>query len=259
MREIRLDKRIWISLCGLLLIGFLIWLFFSFIRPIQLEKEAALVELEYEQAQLAGVIEEAEEKPLEVIESSMMIQRKLPVRPLVDQLLLTFARAEGIADAYILSIDIQDEAEGVWFGETGETSIEVEQDQEQDNEPEELEDFIELEEEEEPVPSAPPEAASSLEGLEVIRFVLRVRTNEYAGLARFAEELDRNDRLMSIDSITYAAPSERVLVEDEQEALEFLMTVSAFYYPIDEPDLEQELPQVDYPRPANKSSPLYNQ
>jgi hypothetical protein len=47
--------------------------------------------------------------------------------------------------------------------------------------------------------------------------------------------------------------------KDEQEPLEFMMVVSAFYFPSDDEQLEEELPQVEYPKPANKSSPLYNQ
>ncbi|WP_368503653.1 hypothetical protein AB3N04_15935 [Alkalihalophilus sp. As8PL] len=258
MNEMMVNKKVWFMAGAFLLIGCLIWLFMSMVKPMQQERQEALEQLEYEQSQVAGIQQQVESQPMEIIESSMFAQRQLPVRPLVDQLLLTFARAEGIADVYILSIDVQDEVEDGFSTFSPSSTAEVEQEEQS---AEEVEDFIEVDpqEEVETEASEPVTSSAAIDDVEVIRFMIRMRTNEYTGLARFAEELDRNDRMLSIDSISYVAPKERVLVEDEQESLEFMMVVSAFYFPSDDEQLEEELPQVEYPKPANKSSPLYNQ
>jgi type IV pilus assembly protein PilO len=99
----------------------------------------------------------------------------------------------------------------------------------------------------------------SLEGLRTVRLHVKIQASDYKGLARFTEEIDRLDRIMNIDSISYISPTERMRVGDTVDPLEFRVVISAFYFPELAEGLQEETPLLDYPRPSGKRSPLYNE
>lgn len=158
------------------------------------------------------------------------MQQKLPVAPLVDQLLLDFQRVEALSDTYILSMDIdqslnpvpQEESESVVEGDEGIDGNQV-----------------------------------SIEGLKKITVYLSIRAKRYEDLFQFLVEMDRLSRIISIDSISFRGTDEQIMIDDYHESLEFFVTVSTYYFP-ELTELEGELPKVIHPKPSEKENPLYN-
>ncbi len=165
-----------------------------------------------------------EEETIE--EETTYLQRKLPVEPLLDQLLLDFQRVEALSNTYILSMDIDQNRDAV---------------------------LVETEE----VDENTSEGESS-ERLKQISAFLSVRANSYEDLFQFLAEIDRLPRIIAIDSISFIGTDEKVMIDDETDILEFLVTVSTYYYP-HLPQLKDELPKVIHPAPGERENPLYNQ
>ncbi len=64
---------------------------------------------------------------------------------------------------------------------------------------------------------------------------------------------------MNIDSISYVSPREQIRVKDAVDLFEFMIVLSAFYFPEVAEGLQEETPLIEYPRPGGKRSPLYNE
>ncbi|OIJ10273.1 hypothetical protein BKP35_14340 [Anaerobacillus arseniciselenatis] len=190
------------------------------------ERTNAENQLKTEKQMLQLLEERSFDDEEEVEEETTYLQRKLPVEPLVDQLLLDFQRVEALSNTYILSIDIDQNRDAV---------------------------FIETEEGDENTGEAAEDSAS----LKQITVNFSVRANSYEELFQFLSEIDRLPRIIGIDSISFIGTDERVMIDDETDILEFLVTVSAYYYP-HLPQLKDELPKVIHPAPRERENPLYN-
>lgn len=204
--------------------------YFSIIQPKQEMRANAESQLENEQKILELLEKNQHAKEERIIEQTTEMQQKLPIAPLIDQLLLDFQRVEALSDTYILQIDI---------------------DQNSDATPpdqEESEDVAEGDEEDQ----------DSIEGLKQITVYLSILAKTYEDLSRFLTEMDRLSRIISIDSISFRGNDERIMIDDYHENLEFGVTVSTYYFP-ELTGLEDELPKVIHPSPSGKINPLYNQ
>ncbi|KHF40945.1 hypothetical protein [Halalkalibacter okhensis] len=219
----------------------------SFIFPTQLERDQAEETLLVEQQILSELQTQAEERP-ETTQplSSQQLLKKLPVTSLVDQMLLAFSQAEGISNTYISLIEVDENGRSVLV--EGDPSNE----QESNN-------SIELvsgsNDEEVEAVSLP----VNIDGLQSVRFTLEIHADDYEGLALFIEEIDRMERLLNIDSISFIGPDEQVYVDESARPFDFRLVISAFYFPEASEELQQEQTLIDYPNPAGKRSPLYNE
>ncbi|WP_096202820.1 type 4a pilus biogenesis protein PilO [Bacillus sp. FJAT-45350] len=228
-----------------LLIASAFFFFSQYISPAMKEKEVLAAEVEFEKSQLAILRDQQRDTTTEAIETSIELQRKLPVKPLVDQFLLDISRAEGLSNSYILYIDISEGGElslrATEDGVEGETSTPVEQSEGEGGQETTQEQQVNVD----------------IEGLKQITLNLSVRANRYQDLAQFLRELDRLPRISSIDSVSFIGHDEQIMVDDVHDSLEFNVTVSTYFYP-ELLELGEEGPKVDYPRPSNKDNPLYS-
>ncbi len=257
MKLVWTRQHLLVALASLLMIfGFFTFLVVRLISPVQAERVQMERELADEQQRIHMLQQAEGNEQLERIESSVRLQQQLPVQPLMDQLLLALSRAEGISGTYITSIHVEEDNEASFL--TNDRELEQREEPEEDPLSSTLTEPT-VEEDEPSVPvTAVEELPTTVEGLKMIRFLVTVRTTSYEGLARFAEEIDKLERIMNIDMISYVSPEERVQVDDELNSLEFTIVVSAFYYP-ELAELEEESPTADYPNPASKRTPFYNE
>lgn len=189
---------------------------------------------------------EMEQKMLDVLEGNVpseeetiseqttQMQRKLPVKPLVDQLLLDFQKVEALSNTYIVNIDINQNLD---VSSQEEDVAEV-------NDTDETNDTTQ-------------EAIPMIEGLKQIQAYLSIRAKGYEDLFQFLAEIDQLPRIISIDSISFMGNDEKIMIDDEQETLEFSVTVSTYYYP-NLHELKDQHPKVIYPDPSEKENPFYN-
>jgi type IV pilus assembly protein PilO len=159
-------------------------------------------------------------------ESVVELQKKIPVKPLTEQLLLDLEKAEVVSDSMISSMTFQE-------------------DENVTAEPQEKE------------ASSKTEQSSSLlpDGLKKVTVQLTVQSPSYYQLERFLQTLENLNRIVSIESLSFTGNPELTSVDTKVNPLTYSVTVSAFYYP-KLAKLQNMLPQIDVPPPSKKRNPL---
>lgn len=99
---------------------------------------------------------------------------------------------------------------------------------------------------------APPEGVETLQQLLV---TLSIETSTYATLEAFIDEIEKLDRILIVDNISFSSPGEVTTDEVDPAKLQLSLSFTAFYRP-DLLELLDEGPKVDTPAPAEKSNPL---
>jgi type IV pilus assembly protein PilO len=233
----RLGKKEKITLfAGLFFIlVFIAFGFFVFIQPLRTTIQQKELELNNQQ-KLLEVIESREiESSGELVESSVNLQRQIPVKPMLDQFIIDLEMAETVSNSQILSISFADEGAG-----GPETPTE------------------------QPAPSADatestetPQQIPKPEGIKEITLSLSIESESYFDLEKFIDTLEKLDRIVEINSVSFTGPPEVTSVGTgtEQTKTNFQLSLSIFYFPKLQ-DLVEELPEIETEYPANKSNPL---
>jgi type IV pilus assembly protein PilO len=225
-----------ILLSGLFVILFFIAFgFLIFIQPLRTTIQQKESELNNQQ-KLLEVIESREiESPGELVESSVKLQRQIPVEPKLDQFIIDLEMAETVSNSQILSISFADE------GASGlETPIE---------QPDQVADAAESTE--------PPQQMLKPEGIKEITLTLSIESDSYFDLEKFIDTLEKLDRIVEVNSVNFSGPPEVSSVGSgsEQTKTSFQLSLSIFYFPKLQ-DLVEELPEIETESPAKKSNPL---
>ncbi|BDG46301.1 MULTISPECIES: type 4a pilus biogenesis protein PilO [Parageobacillus] len=174
-----------------------------------------------EKKMLAAVKAEIAKQKSSLPESIVELQKQIPVKPLTEQLLLDFKKAEVVSGSTISNMTFQED-ENVTANPQEKT---------------------------EQSPSAPPD------GLKKVTAQLTVQSPSYYQLERFLQTLENLNRIVSIESLSFTGNPELTSVDTEVNPLTYSVTVSAFYYP-KLAKLQNMLPQIDVPPPSKKRNPL---
>ncbi|MED0655977.1 type 4a pilus biogenesis protein PilO [Anoxybacillus ayderensis] len=84
---------------------------------------------------------------------------------------------------------------------------------------------------------------------------ISVRSPSYFALEQFIDVLERSQRIVSVDSLSFTGYEEWTTVMDEVPELSYSLTVSTFYAPELRQWIEQ-LPPLDLPQPSEKRNPF---
>lgn len=262
--RIYMTKRRWVVLSiiiGLVFIG-CFFSYWQFLKPaqanlLQAQNDVAVAQIELEATQNQELIE-ADDVP---VLPSAVLQQKLPVVPLEDDVIFALSQAEAIADVQIEQVSYQGNQSFpqsnrvITFNEVEEST-----DEEMTIELEPGEEEVEPEVAE---PVVDPELMIdwTIPNVEPIQALVQVRTTEYEGIATFVQELEHYSRILSVDSISYDSFKEMqdagVEEEVETESFDFYLMVSSFYYPSLEESMGQTAPYRTYPDRSEKTNPLY--
>lgn len=199
----------------------IIGLYFYLLYPRYQQMEELNRTVASEKKMLAATKAEIAKQQSGLPESVVELQKRVPVKPLTEQLLLDFKKAEVVSDSIISSMNFQ-EGENVTANP---------------------------QEKSEQSPSAPPD------GLKKVTAQLTVQSPSYYQLERFLQTLENLDRIVSIESLSFTGNPELTSVDAEVNPLTYSVTVSAFYYP-KLAKLQNMLPQIDVPPPSKKRNPL---
>jgi type IV pilus assembly protein PilO len=210
---------------GLLYVGYLYVL-----KPLKQKEETLLSQLVTEQQLLQQIRNEEAKKREGLGLSAVELQKKLPTKPLVDQFILDLEQAEVVSDSFISKISFENE-EGVNDSE----EIEMSEGQKEENATSD--------------PSLP-------KGIEKISVNLEVTSPSYYQLERFIETLEKLPRIVKVESISFTGSQEVTSVNHSIEPLNYLLTVSTYYYPKLE-ELQKKIPELEIPEPKRKTSPLF--
>ncbi len=167
------------------------------------------------QRQVAG-------KPVEQSSSSRPLQRKVPVSPLEDLLLLQLEKAEVKSKALINNVAFtQDDLNEV------------------------------------PIESAEQlDAGTEDPALALKRMTIEVElaASDYEEADQFIREVEAAERIFVVQSIELDTPEEIRETAAEKEPIELTVSFQAFYRP-DLQELVPEVPKLDAPKPAGKEDP----
>ncbi|MGG3916836.1 pilus assembly protein PilO [Parageobacillus thermoglucosidasius] len=199
----------------------IIGLYFYLLYPRYQEIEELNNRVANEKKILAATRAEIAKQKSGLPESVVELQKKIPVKPLTEQLLLDLEKAEVVSDSAISSMA---------FNEEENATAEPQEKTKQSS-------------------STPPD------GLKKVTVQLTVQSPSYYQLERFLQTLENLNRIVSVESLSFTGNPELTSVATEVNPLTYSVTVSAFYYPKLE-KLQNMLPQIDVPPPSKKRNPL---
>lgn len=189
--------------------------------------------------------------------STAEMQKKLPVEPLVDQLVLDLEKAEVISDSFITSIEFNSDNQLVSAIESGagqgsESSV---QQTEQDG-ADAQQAVIQDESQESNNGKQEPEILLNMpEGLAKTTATVVVEADNYFSLEKFIQTLENLQRIVAIESISFSGPEEIFTLAEVDNLIQMTLTINAFYLP-ELKDLKDYIPKVQVPEPANKRDPF---
>ncbi|KMY63988.1 pilus assembly protein PilO [Geobacillus stearothermophilus] len=194
-------------------------------RYSQLEQMEQTVQSE--KKVLAALKQKLSLSPEKTAETVAALQKKVPVHPLTDQLLLLFQKAEYVADSRLVSVQFSDEGaassqqNGNGTNNGGEGT----------------------------------QAASPPSSIQSVTAQLTVQSPSYYQLERFLEVLEQAERIVAIEGLTVTGPPKLTSTNDDVQPLTYSVTVRAFYAP----KLEKwkAIPSIlDVPPPSGKDNPF---
>lgn len=235
-----LEDRKNLVLLGIILFLLLALLYFYWVKPVKDEVAASKQEVERLEQTIDQLTAEitAEEKKTEVDGDSYQLIKKLPLSRQVDEFLLSLLEIEIVSQSQIESIAFNNyegelsDSDRIDGGES--ESEEAEQEETADEEVHldkaSEDDTADLEE-----PGDPPvsDVADRLpENVRLITLQLDVISPNFERSQKFLKELEKLERLVRVDSLSFSKPGEMELLEADEADIPINMsvTLTTFYY-----------------------------
>ncbi|MBB5324571.1 type IV pilus assembly protein PilO [Anoxybacillus tepidamans] len=246
---VRFAKRqILLLLFSLILIGaFFAVLYLYKLKPLYSRIDELNATVSNEKKLLAALQAQASKQQTDVTDSIVELQKKVPVKPLVEQLILDLEKAEVVSNSFISSMAFNENAEinappqatNQTIGQGVEAQLNTNS---------------------QPVqPSSPQQQNNSSlalpDGLKKITVQLTVQSPSYYHLERFLQTLEGLDRIVSVEALSFTGNPELTSADATVKPLTYSLTVSAFYYP-GLVNLQNKVPPLDVPPPSEKRNPL---
>ncbi|EDL64691.1 hypothetical protein [Bacillus sp. SG-1] len=240
--NLQFEKREWLLMAGSIILGvcILAGVYFLLYNPVQKEIDVRAQELETEEKLISILEEKTSNIEQETFQNSISLQKKVPVKPMTEKLLLDLEKAETISDSFISSIQF---SEGdVILPLTSQSAEEDIENLSSDD----SEDSGEVNgETQEILP----------QGLKKLNAILSVESPSYFEMEKFLEVLEELDRITEIEQIAFEGPEESIIQGDSYDKVSYKLLVAAFYLP-DLMQLIEEMPSLNSPPPANKVNPF---
>lgn len=222
--------------------------YFGILSPLHQEVEMVGTEIKQQETFLEKIKQPEQEAAPVSIENTYSLQEEVPVKPLVDQLMLQFEKAEVLSDSLILTMQFSD----------GEASEDVEEElaEEETSPPDETEvsdedGAVQKEDKINVTPEALPE------GVKKITAEMSVVSKDYESLLTFLSTIEEFKRVTVIEAITFSGQDELAIasVETTPDQLKYEVTIAAYYLP-ELTEYLKDLPRGDFPAPNGKENPL---
>lgn len=247
--NLRLEKKHYIILLAAAGVSIFIYLlaFYLYLNP--LNTSLALKESQLKMEQELNTTLEARLTTVNETDfsSTAELQKRLPVDPMVEQLVLDIEKAEVISNSFVSSIEFNAEQQaGVPMEQ--ETTSEEQVDQLNNDSDDQAEKSIS----EVPVSNL---QAMVPDGLLKTSVQINVKAENYFSLEKFIETLESLRRIVVVESISFSGPQESFAVSDEEVPIEMSLSINSFYFP-ELADLIDYNPKIQAPEPANKRNPF---
>ncbi|MFS0822534.1 hypothetical protein [Bacillus sp. 1P02SD] len=231
------------------LLGVFYLTYLLLVKPVKLKISQLENSVKTEQ-RLLDVISEKRTNDAPVI-SSTEIQKRIPVIPLVEQIVLDVQRAETLSDSNVIEMSYSEseftlideiQPEGQQEAANPDNTKETKQDTNDDGTDNQLEEGDRVD-------------PKLIDGLNQITVTLHVQSPNYEELEKFLSALEHQTRITRVNSLRFTGTPELVSVEQVAEQLVYDVTISTFYMP-KYTELAEEAPKLTVPPPSNKKNPL---
>ncbi|WP_409301949.1 GspMb/PilO family protein [Peribacillus sp. SCS-155] len=257
--SLRLNKKqIWALLAAFLLLALSFTaLYFWLLSPLKTEAEQKETELKTEQKLLQVLDSKIGQKSDDTMVTTVELQKQLPVKPIVEQLLLDIQKAETVSGSQVMSMSFaESEASGDSLAaetssgntqtdsENGSTPASSATADSTNSEAAVTEDEQDANEENK-LPA----------GVSKVTVNMTVQSPTYFELESFIQSLEEQSRIMKVDSLQFSGSPEVTSVEQSSEKMSYQLAVTAFYAP-GLTDLVKQMPKIDTPEPSHKRYPF---
>jgi type IV pilus assembly protein PilO len=232
-----------IGVVTLLMVLFLVYAQFFQLSPLKSDLANKQQSLESEQKLLEIVSQKKAEDTKKTTEDTRELQKKLPVNPLQEQLILDLEKAENLSKSKISSMSFSKDADVNTTADQA-TAENANGQQATTNQTDTNQ-----------ATASQQTASAQIAGLKKLTVSLSVESPSYEDLEKFIDTLESLNRIVVVESISYSGGEEITSLDQEDEPLTYSLTISAFYMP-SLTDLAAELPKIDAPAPAGKDNPL---
>lgn len=242
-------KQMGITVLAIVLIGTLFFgAYFFYLKPVNDKLDRKQTELKMASQELTIIENKLRQTNEQTVLNSLELQKQVPVKRLLDQLMLDIEKAEIISDTNIIEIKLNG----------------TEKDEELD-----IENTADLDENQKENSSDDDSGESNTSdqvdasqnslptGIKKVSLSLNGEAETYFEMEKFITSLESLERIIKIDTFNFTGLDEVYSVEQDFEKVEFELSLAAYYYPKLE-ELQDELPSIDTPDVSNKRNPLNN-
>ena len=233
---------VFFSLSMILLVLAALYSYYFYLMPLYNDVNMKKTELQMAEQQANILESKLKTTGSEANTNTIELQKKVPVKRLLEQALLEIEKAEIISDTNIIEMSINGtDTEEVTNGEltTADQAISDANKQENDGADGKTntEEIV--------LPSGIHQTSINIIG----------EASTYFELERFIEKIEASNRIMTIDSLSITGPKEITSVEESDQVIDFELTVSIYYYPALN-DLIEDLPRLDTPKVSERKNPF---
>lgn len=236
----------------LLMVGLFAGLYFFLLYPKMNEiplKESELSTQEQILTTLQGKLTNTNSN---TFESTVALQKLVPVKPLSQQLLLEIEKAEVVSGSFVVNMAFEDvEIKEENTEQTNESTENSEQTEETNQTEETGENSQSAKEEVEDVKEPLPLPT----GVKKIAVTLEVESPTYFEFEKFLSILESSERITVVEAIEFSDLEEIIDEEQVAKPINYQVILSVFYMPT-LTDLIESLPKMETPEPAKKKDPF---
>lgn len=241
--NLQLDKKHMIILTSLLLFSILLYFGAHFLYITPMKDSLALKESQLKtEQQLNKTLEtRLSTASSSDFNSTMELQKTLPVDPMTEQLVLDLEKAEVVSNSYITAMEFSKDGQ---IGEREQSSNEELGTTESDNEVQGTETV-----------SEDSQTIQMPDGVSKTSVIVTVESASYFELEKFIATLEELQRIVMVESISFSGPEEIRSLSDDDKKIIMNLTINAFYLSGFD-DLKGDNPKIETPVPANKRNPF---
>lgn len=271
------SKRLWLITITIFLLFSVstVGIYYFYFIPMTKKIMQVTKSIEIEEKLSASYEKRGQGSQTAIIQDSSELQKKVPVKPVLEQFLLDLEQAEVVSNSFISSMSFgnadmpiqnQDQA----AQNTNGTTVAEQQDQQQSesgqqgpfsgagqaDEAAQIQNGATSASEQTKQDVTTPPPAELPAGMKRLTVNMTVQSPDFYAMIKFLQTIEDLERITKIDSIAFVGKQEVTTLDQEtSKALTFTITLSTFYHPGLQ-ELEDELPPFETPEPGHKQNPL---
>jgi type IV pilus assembly protein PilO len=229
------EKKILLFVVGIVILLMTLF-YFNYLSPLRADVQLKEQRLEQNKQVYATILEQKGQLQHSIEEDTELLQKRLPVQPLIDHFILELEKAELLSNSLVSQMSFSGTSGGV-----EQTMEEI------------------IQERSQPIGENSGEATSQnvveqplSTPVSKIPVSLSVQSPTYYDLEKFLDTLENLDRIVTVESVGFSGKPEG---GGAAENIGYQVSLSLYYLP-SLADLQNELPKLETGEPANKSNPL---